>query len=83
MLPAFGLGVIPEAAATLATPYSVTFGGATLPAASILYAGAAPCCAGLYQLDFKVPATTTAGNQTLVITVGGTPSPSQVFIDVQ
>jgi hypothetical protein len=34
-------------------------------------------------LDFKVPATTTAGNQTLVITVGGTPSPPQAFIDVQ
>jgi uncharacterized protein (TIGR03437 family) len=81
--PAFGLGVIPGAAATLAAPYSVTFGGATLPSASILYAGAAPCCAGLYQLDFKVPATTTAGNQTLVITVGGTPSPPQAFVDVQ
>jgi uncharacterized protein (TIGR03437 family) len=81
--PAFGLGVIPGAAATLAAPFSVTFGGATLPSASILYAGAAPCCAGLYQLDFKVPATTAAGDQTLVITVGGTPSPPQAFIDVQ
>jgi uncharacterized protein (TIGR03437 family) len=81
--PAFGLGVIPGAAATLAAPFSVTFGGATLPSSSILYAGAAPCCAGLYQLDFKVPATTTAGDQTLVITVGGTPSPPQAFIDVQ
>jgi uncharacterized protein (TIGR03437 family) len=80
---AFGLGVIPGAAATLAAPFSVTFGGATLPPASILYAGAAPCCAGLYQLDFKVPATTAAGDQTLVITVGGMPSPAQAFIDVQ
>jgi uncharacterized protein (TIGR03437 family) len=81
--PAFGLGVIPGAAATLAAPFSVTFGGVTLLSASLLYAGAAPCCAGLYQLDFKLPATTTAGDQTLVITVGGTPSPPQAFIDVQ
>jgi len=81
--PALGLGVIPGAAATLAAPFSVTFGGTTLPSSSILYAGSAPCCAGLYQLDFKVPGTTTAGDQTLVITVGGTPSPPQAFIDVQ
>jgi uncharacterized protein (TIGR03437 family) len=81
--PAFGTGVIPGAAAPLAQPYTVTFGGVPLPQSSILYAGASPCCAGLYQLDFTVPSSTPSGNQTLVITINGESSPPAAFLDVQ
>jgi uncharacterized protein (TIGR03437 family) len=81
--PALGVGVIPGAAVTLASPYTLTLGGTNLPASSILYAGASPCCAGLYQVDFTVPAGTPSGNQPLVITVGGVPSASHAFIAVQ
>ncbi len=81
--PTIGLGVIPGGAVPLALPYSVTFGGVTVPSSSIIYAGASPCCAGLYQLDFTVPAGTSNGNQPLVINVGGVASPPQAYIAVQ
>ena len=81
--PAFGTGVIPGAAAPLAQAYTVTFGGVLLPQSSIIYAGASPCCAGLYQLDFTVPSSTPSGNQTLVITINGESSPPAAFLDVQ
>ncbi len=81
--PAFGTGVIPGVAGPLAPPYTVIFGGVTLPQSAIIYAGASPCCAGLYQLDFTVPSTTPSGNQTLVIDVNGESSPPGAFIDVQ
>lgn len=82
-MPAFGLGVIPGAAATLSSAYSLTLGGTPVPAADILYAGVSPCCAGLYQLDFTVPAGTAGGNLPLVLTVAGEPSPPAAFIAVQ
>jgi uncharacterized protein (TIGR03437 family) len=81
--PALGLGVIPGAAFNLAAPYTVMLGGVPLPAANILYAGASPCCAGLMQLDFQVPQNTPSGNQSLVITVGGTSSPAGAYIPIQ
>ena len=64
-------------------PYSFTFGGTPLPAANIFYAGVAPCCAGLYQMNFKVPSGTPTGNQPLVITVNGIASPPNAFLTVQ
>jgi uncharacterized protein (TIGR03437 family) len=81
--PSFGLGVLPGAAGALATPYTLTFAGNLLPAANILYAGVAPCCAGLYQVNFRVPAGTPSGNQPLIITVGGVSSPPNAFLTVQ
>ena len=36
--------------------------GIELPAGDIFYVGAAPCCAGLYQLVVKVPETLGPGN---------------------
>jgi uncharacterized protein (TIGR03437 family) len=81
--PPVGLGVIPGAAAALASPFTLSLGGTAIPALSIFYAGAAPCCAGLYQVDFTVPASTPSGNQSLVITVAGEPSPAGAFLTVQ
>jgi uncharacterized protein (TIGR03437 family) len=81
--PSFGLGVLPGAAGTLSSPYSLTLGGAPIPASAILYAGISPCCAGLYQLDFTIPAGTPAGSLPLVLSVAGEPSPPAAFIAVQ
>jgi uncharacterized protein (TIGR03437 family) len=81
--PAFGVGVIPSASASLATPFTLTLAGATVPAANIAYAGASPCCAGLYQINFTVPAGTPSGNQPLVITISGVASAAHAFIAVQ
>ena len=81
--PPIGLGVLPPSAAPLAANFTVTFGGVPIPASNIFYAGVSTCCAGLYQLDFTVPQGTPAGNQSLVITVGGVPSPGGAYIAVQ
>jgi uncharacterized protein (TIGR03437 family) len=81
--PSFGLGVLPGAAGALATPYTLTFAGEPLPAANILYAGVAPCCAGLYQVNFTVPSGTPSGNQPLIMTMGGVSSPPNAFLTVQ
>jgi uncharacterized protein (TIGR03437 family) len=81
--PPLGVGVIPGAAAPLAAPFTLTFAGSAIPASSIFYAGAAPCCAGLYQVDFTVPAGTPNGNQPLVIAIAGATSPAGAYITVQ
>ena len=46
--PPLEAGRIPGAAAHLANPVAFTVGGIAVPAEDVLYAGAAPCCAGLY-----------------------------------
>jgi uncharacterized protein (TIGR03437 family) len=81
--PAFGLGVLPGSVGNLASAYSLTLGGVTVPPANILYAGISPCCAGFYQIDFTVPSDTPSGNQSLVITVAGEASPPGAYIAVQ
>lgn len=81
--PAIGLGVIPGAAAPLAIAPTLTLGGTTLAASDVLYAGAAPCCAGLFQVDFRVPAGIPGGNQTLLIDTGGYVSSFGAYLAVQ
>jgi uncharacterized protein (TIGR03437 family) len=81
--PSFGLGVLPGGAGVLALPYTLTFSGTPLPASNVLYAGVAPCCAGLYQVNFTVPSGTPSGNQQLTITVAGISSPPNAFLTVQ
>jgi uncharacterized protein (TIGR03437 family) len=81
--PAFGLGVLPGAAGSLSLPYTLTFAGQPVAAANIEYAGVAPCCAGLYQINFTVPGGTPSGNQPLVITVGGVASPPNAYLTVR
>jgi uncharacterized protein (TIGR03437 family) len=82
--PPFGLGVLPGAAGVLALPYTFTFAGTPLSASNILYAGVAPCCAGLYQLNFfTVPSGTPGGDQPLLLTVNGIASPPNAFLTMQ
>jgi uncharacterized protein (TIGR03437 family) len=81
--PSFGLGAIPGKGAMVAAPYSLTLGGVPIPASDIAYAGVSPCCVGLYQLDFTIPAGTPSGQLPLVITIAGAPSPSEAYLEVQ
>ena len=80
--PSFGPGVLPGKAAQVTAPFSITFGGVTLDPSDILYVGVTQD-AGLYQVNLKVPSNVPAGDQPLVITIGGVASPSSAFITVQ
>ena len=65
-----------EAAALLpeANPM-VKLGGFTVPAENILYIGAAPGAAGLYQLNMIVPSLPGIGDRNIELTVYGKSSP--------
>ena len=80
--PAIAPGVIPLAAAPLATAPALLLGGVPIPPANILYAGISPCCAGLYQLDFQVPSTVPLGAQSLIISINGISSPSNAYLTI-
>jgi uncharacterized protein (TIGR03437 family) len=81
--PAIPPGSLPAGPAQLTVLPAILLGGLPVPAANILYAGVSPCCAGLYQVDFTVPAGTPAGNLSLIITVDGISSPASAYITVQ
>jgi uncharacterized protein (TIGR03437 family) len=62
-------------------PVSVLIGGQQ---ATVAYAGSAPgLVSGVLQINVIVPTTIAAGNQTLVVTVGGASSQNSVSIPVQ
>ena len=52
---------------TASTP-TVTIGGVNAP---VSFSGLAPGFAGLYQINVTVPSTITAGNQPIVVSIGG------------
>jgi len=79
--PPFGPGELPGVAAQVTGALTVTFGGMTLSASDILYAGVSQN-AGLYQLNIRVPDGLPDGDQSLVITIGGVPSPAGGYITV-
>ena len=80
--PPFNAGDLPTGAAPVTAPVTVTIGGTALAPSAILYAGAT-ADAGLYQLNLQVPAGIPSGNQPVVITIGGVPSPASAYITVQ
>ena len=81
--PALANGQIPGAAFPITGSSSLTLGGVTVPPEDIFYVGAAPCCAGLDQVTFRVPASLAAGNHALVLTVDGVSTPVGPFIAVE
>ena len=70
--PAQQAGAAAIAASTTLTP-TVTIGGLTT---TPTYSGLAPAFAGLYQINAAVPAKLGAGNQPVVVTIGGVASNS-------
>ena len=81
--PALETGEIPSRAADLANAVSFTFGGIAVPPADILYKGAAPGLAGVYQFAVRLPSNLPAGNADVVATVNGVPTPSGPFLTVR
>jgi uncharacterized protein (TIGR03437 family) len=68
--PAFQAGDLPDTAAKVTAPVQVSIGGVTLPSANVLYVGVSQD-AGLYQVNLQLPTTVAAGNQPVILTVGG------------
>ena len=81
--PALATGEIPGAAVPLAYDVSFSIGGFAVPPEDILYRGAAPCCAGLYQFTLRVPVYTSDGNAPVTAVVQGASTPSGPFLTIQ
>ncbi len=79
-MPAAVVGSLAAAAADITGKYTLTIGGQT---ADVSYAGLSPTYAGLYQINFKVPAGLTAGDQPIVLTVNGVATPTGAMLAVQ
>jgi len=54
-------------------PATVTIGGAS---ANVTFSGLAPGFPGLYQVNFQVPSSIQAGNQSITVSIGGVSSPA-------
>ena len=81
--PAQAIGVPATGAAMVAQTVSITIGGVPLAASDILYAGASPSYIGLYQINLRVPAGVTPGNQSMVVQIGSNQSPAGGYLAVQ
>ena len=81
--PLLATGQIPGGAAGLANEVSFTFGGIAVPSRDVLYEGAAPCCAGLYQFAVRLPTVVPDGNAAVMATVQGVTTPEGPFLAVR
>jgi uncharacterized protein (TIGR03437 family) len=63
--------------------WSLTIGGIAVPTEDIPYAGVSPCCAGLYQLVFRIPSNAPDGNLRVVFTAGGVSTPEGPYLTVR
>ena len=81
--PPLATGQIPGGAAELTNEVSFTFGGIAVPSWDVLYAGAAPCCAGLYQFTVRLPTVVPDGNAAVSATVRGVSTPRGPFLAVR
>jgi len=78
--PSEPIGTLDPVASTLpAGSYSLTLGGVSV---DVAYIGLSPGSAGLYQVNFTVPAGIPAGNQPLVLTVQDVMSEAKAYIAV-
>jgi uncharacterized protein (TIGR03437 family) len=80
--PAFPPGVLASQAAPLAQPVSISLNGMPLSAGDVLYAGAAPGFAGLYQVNIRIPADAPAGNLSIALSVNGSTTPPDAYIAI-
>jgi uncharacterized protein (TIGR03437 family) len=47
----------------------ILLGGAYVPSANITYSGLAPTLVGVWQINFQVPTTVTAGNDVPIVVI--------------
>ncbi len=81
--PRLEAGRIPGMQAALASEVSFTFGGIAVPPEDVIYAGAAPCCAGLYRFAVRVPPDVPDGDAPVRATVQGIATPPGPFLTVR
>ena len=81
--PPLEAGQIPGGAAELAGEVEFTFGGIRIFPDDVLYAGAAPCCAGLYQFTVRVPFGFPDGYAAVTATVQRVSTPEGPFLTVR
>ncbi len=81
--PPLAAGQIPGGQAPLANAVSFTFGGIAVPPRDIFYAGATPCCAGLYQFTVRVPRGLPDGDASVIAAVRGVSTPAGPFLTVR
>ena len=81
--PAIAAGRIPGAAANLTNAVAFAVGGMAVPPEDVLYAGASPCCAGLYQFTVRLPADVPDGDATVTATVQGVSTPEGPYLTVR
>jgi uncharacterized protein (TIGR03437 family) len=58
-------------------------GDIAVPPEDVPYVGISPCCAGLYQLVFKIPSNAPDGNLPVSFTVGGVSTPHGPYVTVK
>jgi uncharacterized protein (TIGR03437 family) len=61
---------------------TIKLAGSDLDPANVLFVGAAPGFAGLYQINIHIPEGTPTGHQPVVVTVAGAPSPANAFLEI-
>ena len=81
--PPLEAGRIPGVAAQLIQAPVFSFGGMAVPPEDIVYAGAAPCCAGLYQFAVRLPRGLPDGDAAVAATVQGVSTPRGPFLTVR
>ena len=81
--PPLATGQIPGEAVNLANTVAFAFGGIAVPPQDVFYAGASPCCAGLYQFTVRVPANLPDGDATVTAVVQGVSTPEGPYLTVR
>ena len=74
--------VLPNSVAGLANDVLFTIGGGAVPPEDLLYAGTAPCCAGLYQFVLRAPQRASRGAAAVMATVGGVSTIEGPFLTI-
>jgi uncharacterized protein (TIGR03437 family) len=67
----------------LTLAWSLTIGDIPVQPDDVAYVGVSPCCAGLYQLVFRVPPNAPDGNLRVRFTVGGVSTPEGPYVTVR
>ncbi len=81
--PRLEAGQIPGGQVPLANAVEFAFGGIAVPPEDVFYAGASPCCAGLYQFTVRVPPDIPGGAASVSATLGGVSTPQGPFLVVR
>jgi uncharacterized protein (TIGR03437 family) len=71
--PASGDSAVSSPLSSTTTLATATIGGST---ASVSFSGLAPGFPGLYQVNLQVPSNIPAGNQQIIVSIGGVSSPA-------